>query len=166
MTNSLRPLSALCAALAVLFAGPAYARNVVADAKQIATVLEGKGRTVEIKDTEGSNLVRVSGATYDYSIVIYGCDEARRNCKSIQFYAAYNPKKSPTLKALNAYARDNRWGRFYLDQEDDPVVEFDVDLEQGGMSEALFLDNLEYWETVISVFGDFVFGPDGKNNGK
>jgi hypothetical protein len=164
MLRFVRLLLILVGTLGAAFSGPAMAKNVTADVNQIAALLKKGGETLEIKPDDDGPYVRVTGDGYDYSIFTYGCDDKDKNCKSVQFYAAFNPKTSPTLEAMNGYARDNRWGRIYLDKEGDPAIEFDVDLEQGGMSEALFLDNVAYWEMIIDRYGDFVFGPNGENN--
>lgn len=164
MSPPIRLLLSILAFAGALAAMPAQARNVVAEVEQIVALLKKNGKVAETKATEGETYVRVSGNGYTYSIFTFGCDDKGRACKSVQFFAAFNPKVSPTLEAMNEYARDNRWGRIYLDKEGDPAIEFDVDLEQGGMSEALFLDNVAYWEAIIDKYGDFVFGPNGENN--
>jgi hypothetical protein len=142
------------------FAAPVSAKNGVADVTHIADVMQRNGYSVEVKtDKDGSPLRSSRGKdTYSFSIFFDGCAEGTMNdCKSVQFFSAFNPKTKPTLAALNEYARDNRWGRIYQDKEGDPVIEMDVDLEKGGMSEALFLDNLEYFEAVVGNFGEFAF---------
>jgi Putative bacterial sensory transduction regulator len=164
MPKFMRSLVILLALAGAALASPALAKNVVADIPQIAALLKKDGKTVEIKKVEGEEYIRVTGGGYGYSIFTYGCDDKAKNCKSVQFFVGMNPKVNPTLEAMNTYARENRWGRIYLDKDGDPAMEFDVDLEQGGMSEALFLDNVAYWEAVIDKYGDFVFGPNGENN--
>lgn len=164
MKHPVRSLLSLFAVFAAVIAAPAIAKNVTADINQIAALLTKNGEKVEIKSVNEVSYIRVTRDGYDYSIFTFGCDDNDRNCKSVQFFSAFNPKVKPTLEAMNLYARDNRWGRIYLDKVGDPVIEFDVDLEAGGMSEALFLDNIAYWEAVIKKFGDFVFGPNGENN--
>lgn len=163
MLKTARSFLAGLAASAAFIAAPALARNVTADAAQIAALLKAKGRSAELKTTDGETYVLVSNG-YDYTIFTFGCDGKGKNCKSVQFYAGFDPKIAPNLQTMNDYARDNRWGRIYLDTESDPAIEFDLDLEQGGMSEALFIDNVAYWETVLNRYGEFVFGPNGENN--
>jgi hypothetical protein len=36
------------------------------------------------------------------------------------------------------------------------VVEMDVDLDDGGMSEALFIDNLQFWQSVLGKFEEAI----------
>ena len=57
---------------------------------------------------------------------------------------------------MNEYASINRFGRVYLDSDGDPVVEMDIDLEAGGMSEALFADNIAYWDAIMTNFSSWV----------
>jgi hypothetical protein len=41
---------------------------------------------------------------------------------------------------MNLYAARTRWGLSYLDHEGAPTIEMDLDLENGGLSEELFID--------------------------
>jgi hypothetical protein len=122
--------------------------------------MKRNGYSVEVvTDKDGKHIAASRGKdTYAFRLFLYGCDEGTMtNCKTVQFYSGFSPKVKPTLDAMNAYARENRWGRIYLDKVGDPVIEMDVDLEKGGMSEALFLDNVEYFEAINGAFGEFAF---------
>ena len=140
---------------------PVVPTNVVADPNQILNIMRADGYEVELKDEEdGSKYLRASKGkeSYTFSVYFYGCAEKTTlQCKSVQFASAFSPKKKPTLQAMNDYAQSNRWGRIYLDSVGDPVLEMDVDLEKGGMTPALLLDNLEYFEAVTDRFATFVF---------
>ena len=133
---------------------------VVAEPLRLMEVMRAAGYKVELKTVNVDTYIRaIRGKdSYKFNVVFYGCEEnTTRDCKSVQFFAAFTPKIKPTLDAMNIYSRDHRWGRFYLDKENYAVIEMDVDLEQGGMSEALYLDNLEYFDTVMKRYADFVF---------
>lgn len=160
MNKLIRLALSLLAALAALSAGPAFAKNVVADIDQIAAVMKAAGHTVEVKTANDEKYLSAEAAGYKYALFSFGCNDKDKECKSVQFFIAFNPDKSPTLEAMNTYAKDNRWGRIYLDKDGDPAMEFDVDLEQGGMSEELFLDNVAYWEAIVEAFSKFVFGKE------
>lgn len=145
------------AIVALAMAAPVAAQNVTADVDRIMKIMEAEGYSPK-REGEGSEpRIEMEMAGYMASLYFYGCDDKGANCKSVQFYAGFNPKTNPTLQAMNDYARDNRWGRIYLDGEGDPVIEMDVDLEAGGMSEALFIDNIAYWNSILERFADFVF---------
>jgi len=153
-----RPAVNLLAALAATYAQPAFASNVVADVDHIAHVLEHAGYTPELGSNAGEQFITAKLDDYQFLLLPFGCDDAKRNCRSVQLFIAFDPPKSPSLEAMNAYARENRWGRVYLDKGGDPTLEFDLNLEQGGMSEELFLDNIAYWEAVVQAYAKFVFG--------
>lgn len=145
---------------AALAHAPSVAQNVTADPDRIASILQKEGYQAKRVSADKEPRIETAMAGYNTSIYFFGCDDNGRACKTVQFYAGFNPKQSPTLQAMNDYARENRFGRIYLDKEGDPIIEMDVDLEVGGMSEALFIDNLAYWESILGRFGSFVF----KNN--
>jgi hypothetical protein len=56
------------------------------------------------------------------------------------------------LERINEWNRSQRFGRAYLDKDGDPVIEMDLDLDDGGLSAALFADNLEFWDAVLGKF--------------
>lgn len=147
-------------AAAILAAAPAAAKNITADLDQIADVLQDEGYKAKIDKGDGQRWIESAMSGYNYIILPFGCDDTGKNCKSIQFYVAFVPMNKPTLEEMNTYAAENRFGRVYLDDEGDPIIEMDLDLEAGGMSRDLFLDNLAYWETIMVAFGDFAFSKD------
>ena len=158
MNRLIRSILVLFGALAALTATSAMARNVVAKADQIAAVLKSSGRTAEVKNAGGERYVLAEVSGHKYAILALGCDDEGELCKSVQFFAAFEPENRPTLESMNNYARNLRWGRIYLDNEGEAILEFDLDLEKGGMSSALFLDNVAKWEAMVSGYAKFVTG--------
>ena len=158
MSTSGRTAIIALAAMFGLSAQPSQATNVVADLDQVAMVMKKAGYQAELGSNLGERFLTAELDGYKFMVLPYGCDDAKRNCKSLQFFIAFNPESSPSLEAINAYARENRWGRVYLDKDGDPALEFDLDLEKGGMSEDLFLDNVTYWEAIVQAYAKFVFG--------
>lgn len=157
MKHLIRNSFLMISAVAALSATPVLARNVTADVDQIAKVMTAAGHSLEVKNNDGERFIMADGSGYKYAILPYGCDDKGKACKSVQFFIAFNPDKSPTLEAMNEYSRDHRWGRVYLDKDGDPALEFDLDLEQGGMTEELFLDNVAYWEAILESYAKFAF---------
>tara|TARA_B100001179_G_scaffold231731_1_gene222423 strand:- start:3197 stop:3679 length:483 start_codon:yes stop_codon:yes gene_type:complete len=149
------PLSVSLAAASLFAATPTLAKNVTADLDQIAEVLRDNGYQAKLEGEGNDRSIKTGMGGYTFVILPYGCDEDGADCKSVQFYSAFAPEKSPTLEEMNSYASANRFGRIYLDYEGDPAIEMDIDLEAGGISEALFMDNLAYWEAVMVNFAEF-----------
>lgn len=136
------------------------AQNVVADVDQIAEILQSEGYQAKLVGEGEDRYIKTGRAGYNFLILPFDCDAEGENCKSVQFYIAFATEDAPTLEAMNTYASENRFGRIYLDADRDPVIEMDVDLEAGGMSKELFMDNLAYWEAIMVAFADFAFEHD------
>jgi hypothetical protein len=140
----------LICALALAFAGlglarPALAQNITAaNPEAIAGVVRDKGFDVELtKDDDGDPMIRVEGKGYKYTILFYGCTD-HKDCVTLGLYAGWTGSSADITK-VNQWNRDNRFGRAYIDDENDPVVEMDIDLDDGGMSPLLFEDHIEFW---------------------
>lgn len=145
------------AAAALAASAPLAAKNVTADVDQIAAILQQEGYQAKRAGKGSEPRIETSMEGYTAAIYFFGCNDQGKDCKSVQFYAGFNPKTNPSLDAMNKYSQENRFGWVYLDSEGDPVIEMDLDLEAGGMSEELFIDNMAYWTTIMSKFADMVF---------
>ena len=165
MVRLIRSLVLAMALFAGLAAAPALARNVTADLTVLSEVLKAKGHKVQIKTAGNETYVRVEDpGYYGYNIYLYGCDDAGKNCRSVQFFSAFSPAKNPTLTAMNQYSIDHRYAHAFLDSDGEPNLAWDLYLGEKGMSEGEFFANLDLWDAMTEVFGDFVFGKDGEND--
>ena len=63
-----------------------------------------------------------------------------------------------TIGDMNEWNKAHRFSRAYIDKDGDPCIEGDLDLDSGGMSRALFLDNLETWGSLVGSFKAKVYG--------
>ena len=148
------------AGAAMFAAAPLAAENITADLDQIAKLLQSEGYQAKFTGEGTERVIQTGMAGYNFLILPFDCDEQAKNCKSVQFYTAFAPENKPTLEEMNTYASENRFGRIYLDGDRDPVIEMDIDLEAGGMSPELFMDNLAYWEAIMVGFAEFSFRKD------
>ncbi|CAN5308228.1 hypothetical protein BH09PSE3_BH09PSE3_09300 [soil metagenome] len=125
----------------------------------IVRALQGAGYKADLgKDSTGDPVISSSSSGTGFAIYFYGCAKSVA-CKTVQFSASYENVTPPaTLARINEWNRDKRWGQAYLTDADTLRVQMDVDLEQGGMSNALFVDNLEYWVTTMAAFEKFIAG--------
>jgi hypothetical protein len=159
MRNRIVAVAAGFMALAV--SSQASAQQVTADPKIVARVMQDAGYKASIeKLDDGESFSQSSSGGYPFRVFFFGCDNDTPGCDTVQMFAGFRTDTSPTLKDMNAYNRDYRWGRVYIDSDDDPVIEMDIDLEDGGMSAALFKDNLEYWDYIMSKFAEFALSKD------
>ena len=141
------------AAAAALLAVPASAQNVRAsDPQTIVQALQGAGFKAELrKDGEGDPMIVSASSGSEFRVIFYGCT-ANKNCATIQFLSGYEVKTPVTLAKINEWNKTKRFARAFLDNEGDPIILMDVDLDDGGLSKALFIDNLEFWVSLLNGF--------------
>ncbi|HEY5722479.1 MAG TPA: YbjN domain-containing protein [Allosphingosinicella sp.] len=144
-------LGAVAALLA--FAMPAHAQMVRAqDPQSVVAALQASGYAAKLgTDGVGDPMITsgVSGTTFQ--IFFYNCTD-HRACATVQFHRAYDLSTPVTLEQINEWNRTKRFGRAFLDKESDPVLGMDVDLDDGGLSRLLFIDNVEFWATILGEF--------------
>jgi hypothetical protein len=141
------------AALAAGWALPAQAQMVRAqDPGSVVKALQDGGYAAQLGiDKVGDPMITSGVGGTTFQIFFYNCTD-HRDCTTVQFHSGYDLATSPSLEQINAWNRGKRFGRAYLDAENDPILEMDVDLDDGGLSPLLFIDNIEFW---ASVLGDF-----------
>jgi hypothetical protein len=120
-------------------------------AQEVAAVLQAKGYRAEIgKDNDGDPKVHSGAQGVGFDIYFYGCHKGPR-CSSIQFTAGFHVEGGMTLERINQWNRNNRFGRAYLDDVNDPFIEMDLDVEHGFTSEAVD-NNVDTWDAVLGAF--------------
>ena len=122
---------AAAAAIAMGLASEARARPIPdggVTPDEVARVMQNRGFRAEITTTEdGRPLIKSTSGGYRFGVYFYGCKQDR--CPTIQFASAFDMADGLSLKRINAWNRSSRFGRAYLDDESDPFVEMDVDVE-------------------------------------
>jgi uncharacterized protein YdgA (DUF945 family) len=87
-------------------------------------------------DTDGAGDPKIDvdpGDTGAKSIEVeyYNCTGRSHNCEDFLMKAKFKPGKGATLKVINEFNRENRWVRVYLDDDNSPTVEMDVNADGG-----------------------------------
>lgn len=141
------------AALAGAWAVPTEAQMVRAqDPDTVVKALQQAGYAAKLgTDKVGDPMITsgVSGTTFQ--IFFYNCAD-HKNCATVQFHSGYDLATPVSLERINEWNRSQRFGRAYLDKENDPILEMDLDLDDGGLSHLLFVDNAEFWASVLGKF--------------
>ncbi|HEX6377253.1 MAG TPA: YbjN domain-containing protein [Allosphingosinicella sp.] len=141
------------AAVAIACAVPAQAQMVTAqDPESVVRALQQGGYAAKLgTDKVGDPMITsgVSGTTFQ--IFFYNCTD-HKQCATVQFHSGYKVGTPVGLERINEWNRSQRFGRAFLDKENDPILEMDVDLDDGGMSPLLFIDNIEFWASVLGNF--------------
>jgi hypothetical protein len=141
------------ALLALVTAAPATAQMVRAqDPQSVVKAMQATGYTAQLTtDPTGDPMIRSAASGTNFQVFFYNCTD-HKACATLQFHSGYHLKTSPTLAAINEWNKGQRFGRAYLDKDNDPILEMDVDLDDGGLSQALFSDNLEFWTSILGNF--------------
>jgi Putative bacterial sensory transduction regulator len=133
---------------AVASAGPLPPGGVTAD--EVALVMKARGLPATVgKDGVGDPNITSKFNGLNFEVIFYDCAGAR--CKAIQFSRGFDTDEGVTLEKLNEWNRDFRFGRAFRDNENDPYVQMDVDVELGATIESVG-SNLQTWLDVMEAF--------------
>lgn len=138
---------------AVAVAIPAQAEMVRGqDPASVVAAMKAGGFAAELgTDTVGDPMITSSVDGTTFRVFFYNCTD-NTECATVQFNAAYDFDEAPSFATINEFNKTQRFADAYLDKDNDPVLEMDVDLDDGGMSQALFIDNLQFWQSVLDKF--------------
>lgn len=133
---------------------PAQAQ-VMGDPEVVASFLEDYGlRVARDTDSTGDPLLssRIEGT--NFKVYFYGCEEFP--CDSIQFSSGFDLAQPLSAMMINEWNRDKRFGKAYLDDEGDPYIELDVNLDMDGVGGRNFDDTIDLWRVVLSEFRTYI----------
>ncbi|MFC3174338.1 YbjN domain-containing protein [Novosphingobium bradum] len=149
----------LSAALAASMIGTSARADEVRsdDPASLVRVMQNMGYRAELtKDNSGDPMIRSTASGSDFAILFYGC-KSNRNCTTVQFFAGFKDPDNGSLSAINKWNNDNRFGRAYQAESGSARIEYDLDLDMGGMSAALFQDNLEVFISLVDRYRKYVY---------
>ncbi|HHY48790.1 MAG TPA: YbjN domain-containing protein [Alphaproteobacteria bacterium] len=120
---------------------------------EILNVARGYGSATLETQANGDPKIsgKIEGVTYQ--VYFMNCTN-NQNCEDLNFYAGFLNNKQ-TLEAINAWNRDKRFGKAYLDSDLDAVIEFDLNLEHGisrGNLDAAF----SLWSLILDQYTTYI----------
>jgi hypothetical protein len=122
------------------------------DPQTLVRAMQANGYTAQLTvDSTGDPMIRSAAGGTNFQVLFYNCTD-HRECATVQFHVGYDLKTAPSLESINDWNRSQRFGSAHLDKENDPILEMDVDLDDGGLSPLLFIDNLEFWTSALGRF--------------
>lgn len=144
---------------ALAFAQPAQADLVNArDANVIADVMKAKGLPAEVNSHQDSGpSIASEYGELRFVVIFNDCDDAFENCKTIQFFTGFTDAKDTTLAKINEWNRDRRFTRSYRDDEGDPVMEMDLDLDFDGIPRVNVDEAIGIWLSAMDAFYDHIY---------
>lgn len=144
LSRPLRTLALCCLAAAGLVVPRSVADDRVdAGTLEILTSIDND-QLLEIMDDEG-----YAASVNDDDVIIWKVEgfraqlfvSKRNEGRNLQFHTAFNDSNA-TPKKVNEWNRTKRYSKTYLDEEGDPHLELDLDLE-GGVTRARIVDYLQ-----------------------
>jgi hypothetical protein len=142
---------ALCAAALALPNAVSATEVQASDPQSVVAALQQAGYRAQLSvDDVGDPLILSSESGTTFRVFFYNCTD-NVDCRTIQFYVGFSDTDA-TLESVNAWNRDNRFGRAYLGDDGVVRLEMDVDLDDGGMSQLLFEDNVQFWASAMARF--------------
>ena len=122
------------------------------DPQSLVRAMQASGYVAELTtDSTGDPMIRSAAGGTNFQVLFYNCTD-HRECATVQFHVGFDLKTAPSLDSINEWNRSQRFGSAHLDKENDPILEMDVDLDDGGLSPLLFTDNLEFWTSALGRF--------------
>ncbi len=111
-------------------ATPAHAELInAADPATIKAIVESQGWPATIVAKAGDDpYIESNRNGLKFLVLFMNCEEGRK-CKTLQYYMGFSDAKDVSLDKLNKWNKDKRFARAYKDDEGDPVLEMDVDLD-------------------------------------
>jgi hypothetical protein len=140
-----------------LGSGGALAKNLPAGGLtvgEIASWLQNDGYKAQVQTAkDGSQNVYSASDGVGFHIYPYDCKNKR--CGSFEFSAGFDTKGALSPQKINEWNKKTRWVRSYVDDVNDPWLEYDVDLTPGGTYDLLD-DEFALWRDRISKFQAFI----------
>lgn len=151
--------TAIVLCLTALFsATPAQAQLVSGrDPAAIMAIVESQGWPATLVTKEGDDpYIESNRGALKFLILFMNCDEGK-NCRTLQYYMGFTDAEGVTTDQLNQWNKEKRFARAYRDDEGDPVLEMDVDLDFAGIPRANVVETFNTWAALMDAFRDFVF---------
>lgn len=94
---------------------------------EMVRILQDEGYRAQLdKDGEGDPLVRTGMSGLNTIVYFYDCEDGR--CGSLKLSVGIDLKQGSTHAVLNRFTREYRYARTFLDDEEDPFIEFDFEV--------------------------------------
>jgi hypothetical protein len=122
---------------------------------ELVSIIQDLGFQAKLEtDNVGDPVIRSSSSGVDFTVYFSDCKNNKR-CKSLHFTAGYDLPEGASLDAMQQWNADKRFASAYLDKEQDPFLQMDVNTE-GGITQENFETSFELWQSLKGEFEDFI----------
>lgn len=145
----------ICAAILAGSASPGLAEIDASDPTRINLLFLREGFSVQL-GSDGVGDPKITGKLNgtEYELFFYDCKD-NQNCRTLQFQVGYNLRDGLSLKKANEWNAKMRYGTVFVDEESDPHLQMDVNIDY-GVSEENLVDNLKLWTKVMGQFEEYI----------
>lgn len=126
------------------------------DPERIADTIRELGyrARLEASDDASASIFSSVGGT-EFVIQFLGCDDDNENCGVLLFKAGFDLDEGTTLEKVEEFNEMTLIGRAWLDDENDPWLEYSVNLF-GGVTQTNFADTFDWWEVIVAEFENHI----------
>lgn len=163
MSPMLKSAAALAATGVLGWSVPAAAQSAPAtvsaeNPEGVAAALRFAGYPAKLgKDSAGDPKIDTEFGSYKGSIYFYGCDEkTHKGCDSLQFHVGFDREKPMALKSVNDLVTKYRFASIQLDNEGDPLVQWDI-ITDDGIPSGVFLHAFRRFGEVADTLAETIF---------
>jgi hypothetical protein len=145
---------------ALAFATPAQAQDApTVDPDHFMTVLKDAGYPAEnfSHEKDYRQILVSKPGSHQFLVEMYDCEDGK-TCNSMEFFVTFPMDHPPTKEAIAAYSGPHDGASIDTDRRGAPRMVMDVELPDEGLTDAVFLEKLAGWETMMAGFGDFLTG--------
>ena len=152
-----RATGVLSAAVVCAMLAPAQAQDASlidgSDFDQILSVAQGYGRAKLTTQTNGDPRISGRNNGISYQVYFMNCTD-HADCEDLNFYMGFTDIK-PGFEVMNEWNATKRFGKAYIDNVGDAVIEWDVNLEFGLSRDNLDAD-FSVWTQIMDQFSRYV----------
>lgn len=150
MSFATRSLLAAVLALAAWAPSAASAAGRGITAQEMAALLQEQGYKAKVEvDDDGDPMVRTRMGGVGVTVFFYDCNDQR--CGSLQFQTGLDLEKGTTPAVTNRFNREYRYASAYLDEENDPFLQFDFEVLHTQHTEHV-VSQIDVWEELLGEF--------------
>ena len=126
--------------------------------QSIVSVVEAQGWPAKLIAKDGENpYIEATRNELKFLVLFMNCNDDNTNCTTLQYYMGFSDAKGTTLDKLNQWNKEKRFARAYRDNEGDPVLEMDVDLDFGGLPRENVGESMKTWAALMDAYHSFLF---------
>lgn len=141
---------AMAAMLAWAATGLAAEKDGRLSGEEVARILQEEGYQAKLDvDREGDPKIHSRMSGLNTYVLFYDCKDGR--CGSLQFSVALDLEAGTTLAAVNKFNRSFRYARLYLDEENDPFLQFDFEIIHANSRDHI-ASQIAIWENLLAEF--------------